>query len=563
MPLVLIRLLAGFSLLFSLCAAAAPRVPPPPPAAPAAAIEQLAQLMKHARVGGAALAKIEGGRLAWVAVRGERAPGQPVTADTVFNVASLTKPLFATVFMHQVAAGRIDLDTPLVRDWVDPDIAADPRRLALTARLALSHQGGFANWRGGEPLRFAFAPGERDEYSGEGYEYARRALEHRTGRSLGRLAQDSVFAPAGMVASHLGWDARLADNLAVGFDEHGQPLAAPASDGLPPSAAAHLLTTIGDYGRFAAWFARGADLPPALWRQMQQPQARHANPSERFGLGWHLIESGGDVALWHDGRETGVRSLVVLLPRTGDGLVLLTNSDNGELMSRPLIASQLAQGEAINAALDRDVWTYLQRMPREQVAGVAHAIAGSPAFLERLLHAVHTTQLATADLPEADRQAALAAIDAYVQAVRDGAIEPEQAWRLVAQLLVSPESAPAWRATLDGAQRRAWIAALAERSVGRADRVPRVVAPELLARYVGQYRVPSSNLLVTIERHEQSLRASAPGMPPITLLGMSDAMFFMREDDTRFEFVADADGKVEHLRLLWRGGRSELAQRER
>lgn len=554
--------LAHASLIAALAAGATLATEAAPAAAPPAAIETLEQLMQEAGVSGAAVARIEAGRLQWVAVHGELAPGQPITEDTVFNVASLTKPLFATVVLKQVAEGRIGLDESLAKDWVDPDVAEDPRRLALTPRLALSHQTGFDNWRGGEPLQFNFAPGERHEYSGEGYEYLRRALEHRTQRSLGELAQDAVFGPAGMSASSLGWNARLEGRVAAGFDEHGRAHAPRDPSGLQPNAAAYLFTTIGDYGRFGAWVARGADLPSAIWRDMQRPQARHADPAEQFGLGWHLIDVKGETVLWHDGRESGVRSLVVLAPGTGDGVVLLTNSDNGELMTRALVAAVLPRGEAINQALDRQVWTYLQRMPRAQVAGVARVIASSPSFLSKLLHAVHTTQIAGADLPEEKRQAARAAGDAYVQALRHGDIEPDQAARLVSLLLTSDESAPGWRATLDAAQREAWIAALGERSIGRANREPHPVAPELLARYVGQYRVPSSDLLITVEPFEGSLRASAPGMPPITLLGLTDSMFFMREDDTRFEFVADASGSFGQLRLHWRGGRSELAQRE-
>lgn len=554
--------LASSSLIVALLAAAAPAVGAGPGAAPPATTERLELLMREARVSGAAVALIRAGRLQWVAVGGERAPGQPMTEDTVFNAASLTKPLFAMVVLKQVAEGRIGLDESLAKDWVDPDVAEDPRRLALTPRLALSHQSGFVNWRGGEPLRFTFAPGERHEYSGEGYEYLRRALEHRTQTSLRDLARDAVLGPAGMTTSSLGWDARLEGKVAAGFDERGQPHAPRDVSGRQPNAAAHLFTTIGDYGRFGAWVVRGADLPPELWRDMQRPQARHVDPAEQFGLGWHVIDVNGEAVLWHDGRESGVRSLVVVLPRSGDGMVLLTNSDNGELMTRALVADHLPRGEAINEALDRQIWTYLQRMPRAQVAGVARVIAGSPSFLSKLLHAVHTTQIAPGNRPEAERQAR-AASDAYVHALRDGDIEPEQAMQLVSQLLTANEPEPGWRTTLDAAQREAWIAALGERSGGRANREPRPVAPDLLSRYAGQYRVPSSNLLITIEPHERSLRASAPGMPPITLLGMTDSMFFMREDDTRFEFVADASGNVGQLRLHWRGGRSELAQRER
>jgi CubicO group peptidase (beta-lactamase class C family) len=563
MASVLKNLLAGLGLIVALAVAAPSRGLAAPGPAPTATNAKFARLMREASVSGAALAHIKAGQLAWIAVSGERAPGEPVTEETVFNAASLTKPLFATVVLHQVAQGRVDLDESLATDWVDPDVAQDPRRLALTARLALSHQSGFLNWRGREPLRFTFTPGERHEYSGEGYEYLRRALEHRVQLSLRELAQKAVLTPVGMTASYLGWNDQLEGRVATGFDEHGQPYARQNLSQTQPNAAAHLFTTIGDYGRFAAWVARGADLPPALWREMQQLQARHANPAEQFGLGWHVIDVNGEAVLWHEGRESGVRNLVVVIPKSGDALVLLTNSDNGELLMRPVIADQLPQGEAINESLDRQVWTYLQNMPRAEVAAVARKIAGSPAFLSKLMHAVHTTQIAPSDLPAVERQAARSAIGDYVHALRKGGIAPEQAERLLAGLLDTRGTRAAWQAALNATQRAAWIAALSERSVGRADRVPQLVAPELLARYIGHYRVPSSNLLITIERHDQSLRATAPGMPPITLLGITDTLFFMREDDTRFEFVTDADGAVAQLKLLWRGGRSELAPRER
>jgi CubicO group peptidase (beta-lactamase class C family) len=536
-------ILTGATLAFALTA----------PTVADAPADRLELLMREARVSGAELALIKAGRLESIAVAGERAPGVPMTEDTLFNAASLTKPLFATVVLHQVAKGRIDLDKSLAKDWTDPDVAEDPRRLALTARLALSHQSGFVNWRGREPLRFTFAPGERHEYSGEGYEYLRRALEHRTRRGLEQLARETVFAPAGMTSSSLGWNARLEGKVAVGFNERGQAHKPLDVSRFGPNAAAHLFTTIGDYGRFVAWVARGADLPPALWREMQRPQARHANPAEQFGLGWHLTPLDGEVALWHDGRETGVRTLALLLPGSGDGIVLLTNSDNGELMFRALIADQLPRGEAINAAMDRQLWTYLQRMPRSQVAGVARTIASTPSFLSQLLHAVHTTQLT----------GTRAAIDGYMRALRDGEVEPEHAERLVSLLLDTSNPEPVWLTTLDASQREAWIGALAERGVSRANREPHVVAPDLLARYVGQYRVPSSKLLVTVDLHENSLRASAAGTPPVTLFGLTDSLFFMREDDTRFEFMSDAGGTVDRMRLLWRGGRSEVAQRER
>ena len=90
---------------------------------------------------------IENGELQKVVVAGELAAGQPASDNAIFNVASVTKPVFATTVMKLVAAGQIGLDEPLHPYWVDPDLTDDPRHKLLTPRILLSHQSGFPNWR--------------------------------------------------------------------------------------------------------------------------------------------------------------------------------------------------------------------------------------------------------------------------------------------------------------------------------------------------------------------------------------------------------------------------------
>jgi CubicO group peptidase (beta-lactamase class C family) len=183
---------------------------------------QLQELMQRYQVPGMAVARIGDGRLVWQAGLGRRNSTDPVTPETVFNVASLTKPLFASLVMQLVAEDELALDENLSQYWVDPDLAEDPRLQQLTPRILLSHQGGLPNWRGERKLAFMFAPGERHEYSGEGFEYLRRAIEKKTGRSLSELMQAQVLAPAGMSHTSMGWDPAMDDQLAGRFDQQAQ-----------------------------------------------------------------------------------------------------------------------------------------------------------------------------------------------------------------------------------------------------------------------------------------------------------------------------------------------------
>ncbi len=90
------------------------------------------------------------------------------------------------------SAGTLSLDEPMDRYWSDPDLSRDPRRMKLTVRMALSHRTGLPNWRDAKGLAFDHDPGTTTGYSGEGYQYAARYAEHRTGQSFETLAGPSV-----------------------------------------------------------------------------------------------------------------------------------------------------------------------------------------------------------------------------------------------------------------------------------------------------------------------------------------------------------------------------------
>ncbi len=295
--------------------------------------------LENQRVPVLGLGVIRQGRLKELRVCGKLRDGSPAPLDTLFNVASLAKPVTALVTLRLVNQGRWDMDKPLSEHWVDPDLQGDPRLPKLTTRMVLSHRTGFLNWRWQDPskkLAFTFEPGTRYQYSGEGFEYLRRALERKFGTSLEVLARTLLFEPLRMADTQFVWSSRMeAQHFAVGFDPKGK--AYDVYKRTEPNAADDLITTVEDYGRFAVAVMNGALLSPELQREMCKPQVK-TKDGKSFGLGWERYELGsGEFALAHGGADEGVQTQVVLFPVSGDGLVIFTNVDDGYKLYEPLL----------------------------------------------------------------------------------------------------------------------------------------------------------------------------------------------------------------------------------
>src|SRR5476651_2544522 len=110
--------------------------------------------MAESKVPAIAIGILEDGVVKETAVFGELSKGIPARRGSLFNVASLTKPVVALTALKLIDAGQWKLDEPLASEWIDPDLAADPRSQKLTPRIVLSHQTGFPNWRRKEKLAF-------------------------------------------------------------------------------------------------------------------------------------------------------------------------------------------------------------------------------------------------------------------------------------------------------------------------------------------------------------------------------------------------------------------------
>ncbi|HBN53709.1 MAG TPA: serine hydrolase, partial [Stenotrophomonas sp.] len=187
----------------------------------------LPEWMRAFGVPGVAIAVVERGELAWHRAFGvadvER--GAPVDADSVFECASLSKPVFAYLVLQLVDAGELQLDRALV-DYHRPDFLADddPRLERISVRDVLRHGSGLPDWRAHpdrDPLRTVAEPGQRVNYSGEAFFWLQRVVETVTGQSLDQLAQQRLFAPAGMRGSTYTWNAHAARHSVTGVPAPG------------------------------------------------------------------------------------------------------------------------------------------------------------------------------------------------------------------------------------------------------------------------------------------------------------------------------------------------------
>ena len=311
--------------------------------------QKLPDWLKQNNVPAAGVGIIENGKLKYAKVFGELRRGGPTSlapANTIFQVASLTKPVVIILTLKLVSSGKWNLDEPLANYWVDPDVQNDPRHKQLTTRQVLTHQTGFPNWRTNK-LEFMTDPGAKVSYSGEGFEYLRRALEKKFNEPLERLAQKHLFTPYGMKDTRFYWDASMDESrFAVAHNKDGKPYDIHKNSSA--NAADLLLTTIADYGRFATNVLKGSGLSQSVFNEMVRPQVQYPTGKNLFfGLGWMLMPdlSNGEYALIHTGSDPGVNTVIVLFPKSQRGLIVFTNGDNGTQVWTKILAEAFDVGK--------------------------------------------------------------------------------------------------------------------------------------------------------------------------------------------------------------------------
>ena len=272
---------------------------------------------------------------------------EPVDAETAFEAASISKPVFAYVLYSLVREGVLELDAPLDTLVPEvPELAYDQRSALLTPRILLTHQGGLPNWR--SRLNFSaqsyaelFAPDDRlsfivdprteYRYSGEGYVLLQRIVEEMTGQGLSELARERVFAPLGMARSGFLFDSEARSNHSRGHNREGSP---DKWEIHLPLASSTLLTTASDLARFGAHLAEEmrADGP---YSALAVPAVTVATDGDRklsWGLGLGIVTDGTRRYVYHGGNNVIFIADFMYGVEENLGYALLTNSANGQDM---------------------------------------------------------------------------------------------------------------------------------------------------------------------------------------------------------------------------------------
>jgi CubicO group peptidase (beta-lactamase class C family) len=313
--------------------------------------------MKEAAVPGVSIAVIKDARLAWQRSFGVRDNSAriPVDENTVFEVASVSKTVFAYAAMKLCEKGVIGLDTPLSTYTPHRFLEGDPRLDRITTRHVLSHTSGFQNWRSGnQPLRIHFEPGERYLYSGEGYFYLQSVITHLTGRrdasvcaryeadlevcatDIDQFLTANLLAPFAMTSSGYAWGDRMERRSARPHDGEGKPLerARPSPTGAARYAAAGgLHTTATDFARFLLEIInpRASDTFRLTQRNVQEmlrPQVK-VDASTSWALGWQVRHTPRGNLVQHQGGQGGFQAFAAASVEHRSGFVILTNGANG------------------------------------------------------------------------------------------------------------------------------------------------------------------------------------------------------------------------------------------
>lgn len=292
---------------------------------------------------------------------------EPSTENTVFQAASLSKPVFSYGVLSLQQEGRIELDRPL-HDYLPLPESTEVHQLKqITARQALTHSTGLQNWRfdSEDKLEFAFEPGTNFSYSGEGFFYLQRVIEQITGQSIESFSQERVLRPLEMSHStyiwseeheHLismghrnrgkkadPWNLRLGRKLLEIAAQKQKPLdnwmyadfvdalpevhekLAPLPNNMIPNVAGSLLTTAPDY---ASFLLRLLDPRDDIAKQMLSPQHK-LNTRLAWGLGIGLEDVNGENCFWHWGDNGLFGNFMFGNPASGNGIVILTNEVRG------------------------------------------------------------------------------------------------------------------------------------------------------------------------------------------------------------------------------------------
>ncbi|HVD51457.1 MAG TPA: serine hydrolase domain-containing protein [Candidatus Udaeobacter sp.] len=280
----------------------------------------------------------------------------PVDADTLFQIASITKTITATVVMRLVERGALDLDSPIRRYLPEFKLRDEEVAKRATLRHLVTHTGGwlgdcFADFGKGDDAlaRYVAAMAELEQltplgeiwhYSNSSFAVLGRLIEVVTGKTYEAAVRELLFIPLGMAKSCFNADDAITHRVAAGHvivDEQprvARPWAFPRAT-TPVGGVVSSVRELLRYARFHLGDGRtqdGGRLLSVGSLELMRTRLAPADNDRAVGVAWFLREIGGVTIQYHAGAAIGQQGVLMLAPERGFAIAVQTNSGRGGLL---------------------------------------------------------------------------------------------------------------------------------------------------------------------------------------------------------------------------------------
>ncbi len=268
-----------------------------------------------------------------------------VTRQSIFEGASLSKPIFAYFALKMAEAEILDLDKPLYEYLPHPGIAPESQAdyKLITTRMVLAHQTGFPNHANNQMIKLAFKPGTDFIYSGEAYQYLAAIIGLQKGigykEELNALFQKEVTKPLQMNHTTFVWDEYLELHKVYGHDENGNPTQNKPGPGRWSGKTFNAFSSIhseaSEYAKFIIEMLKREGLTKTTFDDMlyQHTHFKDNNPLKLeigqtgWGLGFAQKQTPDWTMHMHTGNNHDFQAYAMFVPEKKYGLIVFTNSD--------------------------------------------------------------------------------------------------------------------------------------------------------------------------------------------------------------------------------------------
>jgi CubicO group peptidase (beta-lactamase class C family) len=297
---------------------------------------------KYYGIPGVSLALIKDGQMVYHKTYGVRntMTGDKVEVNTLFEAASITKPVFAFAVQRLAERGVIDLDKPLWLYLPYQDIESDERYKLITGRHVLTHRTGFPNWRWMNEdgkLNIKFTPGTAYNYSGEGFEYLKMVVEKITGKKMEQVLQEEVIKPMGLYHTFFSKNDSLQRMVANGHYDR-----LPSNKDLPesPGMAYSMHTEAGIFTRFMLYLLEQKGLTAQTYDTMFQKHSDfNYDPGDEkpkvpayMGMSLEIRETPFGKSFGHGGNNGDFKCKFEVYKDRKMGYVIFTNSNTSDAL---------------------------------------------------------------------------------------------------------------------------------------------------------------------------------------------------------------------------------------